>query len=344
VWVLYAWKRTPLFKSALPAERILGSVGTGLRYLRYSPPMQAVFVRAFLFTFFVSAVWSLLAVVAAHDLKQGAMGYGILNGSLGFGAVTAALLLARVRARFKADQILIASSMMYVGTLAVLAFAHHAWIVILFLIAGGFAWTCTMSTLNTSIQLLAPGWVSARAIGMFQMVFQGGLALGSILWGFVAEHSSTTVALAASGVGLAFSIPLTARLHVMRGKMPDHTPYQWRNPVPHLENEPEPEDGPVRVLVDYQIAEENYSEFVPAIHKLRAARLRSGAIRWGVFRDANNPQRLEESFVMESWIEYLRSRERMTESDFALVQRVRSLHSGDEPPRVTHQVYVKELH
>ena len=342
VWVLYIWKRTPLFKSALPAERITGSVTTGLRYLRYSPPLQAVFVRSFVFTFFVSAVWSLLAVVAARDLKQGPMGYGILNGSLGFGAVVAAVLLAKVRARWKADQILVASSVMYVGTLAVLAFAHHAWLVIAFLMAGGFAWTCTMSTLNTSVQLLAPGWVSARALGMYQMVFQGGLALGSILWGAVAEHSSTTAALAASAVGLAISIPLTTRLHVMRGKIPDHTPYHWRSPVPHLTNEPEPEDGPVRVLVDYRIPVEKYEEFVVAIHKLRAARLRSGAIRWGVFRDANDPEKLEETFVMESWLEYLRSRERMTEGDFTLVQSARSLHAGKEAPHVTHQVYAKE--
>jgi hypothetical protein len=166
--------------------------------------------------------------------------------------------------------------------------------------------------------------------------------LGSILWGAVAEHTSTTAALAASGLGLAISIPLTARLHVMRGKIPDHTPYHWRSPVPHLTNEPEPEDGPVRVLVDYRIPLDKYEEFVVAIHKLRAARLRSGAIRWGVFRDANDPEKLEETFVMESWLEYLRSRERMTEGDFTLVQTARSLHAGKESPHVTHQVYAKE--
>jgi MFS family permease len=342
VWVLVEWKRTPLFKSALPAERMMGSVETGLRYLRYAPPLQATYLRAFIFTFFVSAVWSLLAVVAAHDLKQGAMGYGILNGSLGAGALTAAILLAKVRARWKADQILLGSSVMYVGTLAVMGWAHHAWLVILFLYAGGFAWTCTMSTLNTSVQLISPGWVNARAIGMYQMVFQGGLALGSVLWGAVAEHTSTTIALTASAAGLALSVPLTIKLHVLRGKIPDHSPHQWRNPVPHLQIELEPEDGPVRVQVKYRVPVEKYDDFVAAIHKLRAARLRSGAIRWGVFRDTNDPEQIEESFVMESWLEYLRSRERMTTGDFALVERVRSMHMGEQPPHVTHQIYAKE--
>lgn len=343
IFVLWVWKRKPLFKSALPAERIMGSVETGLRYLRYAPVLQAVYLRAFLFTFSVAAVWSLLAVVAAKHLHAGALGYGILNGSMGLGAVVAAVLLAKVRARFTADQILAAASVQYIGTLLVLAFARQTWPIILFLIAGGFAWTCTMSTLNVSVQLNAPGWVQARALGMYQMVFQGGLALGSILWGYVAEHSSVKVALCSSAALMVVSLPVTLRLHVLRGALPDLSPYQFKRPVPHLELEPQPEDGPVRILIDYTVPVERYAEFVHAIHQLREVRLRSGAIRWGVFRDGHDAERLEESFVMESWLEYLRSRERMTTADSELLQAVRGIHRGDELPRVTHQVYAKEV-
>lgn len=347
IFVLYVWKRKPLFKSALPAERIMGSVETGLRFLRYAPALQAVFLRAFLFTFSVAAVWSLLSLVARREFQHaaisGAMGYGILNGSLGLGAVIAAVLLARVRARFSADAILAAASVQYIATLLVLAFVHNVWLDILFLIAGGFAWTSTMSTLNVNVQLSSPGWVQARALGMYQMVFQGGLALGSVVWGYVAEHSSVTTALTSSAVTMAVLLPLTLRLHVLRGAPPDLSPYQWKRPVPHLQLEPAPEDGPVRILVDYTVPVERYNEFVTAIHRLREMRLRSGAIRWGVFRDSNNPERLEESFVMESWLDYLRSRERMTTVDAELLQAVRSIHKGDELPRVTHQVYAKEI-
>ncbi len=347
IWVLYVWKRKPLFKSALPSERIMGSVGTGLRYIRYAPALQAVFLRAFLFTFSVAAVWSLLSLVArrefAHRAISGAMGYGILNGSMGLGAVVAAVLLARVRARFSSDTILAASSVQYIATLLVLAFVHNVWFDIVFLIAGGFAWTSTMSTLNVNVQLSSPGWVQARALGMYQMVFQGGLAVGSVVWGYIAEHSSVTIAMASSAAMMALCLPLTLRLHVLRGAPPDLSPYQWKRPVPHLQLEPSPEDGPVRVLIDYTVPAERYNEFVAAIHKLRDARLRAGAIRWGIFRDANDPERLEESFVMESWLDYLRSRERMTTADAALLQAVRAMHKSYDPPRVTHQVYAKEI-
>ncbi len=347
IWVLYVWTRKPLFKSALPAERIMGSVETGLRYLRYAPVLHAVFLRAFLFTFSVAAVWSLLSLIARREFSHdghisGALGYGILNGSMGLGAVLAAVLLARVRARFSSDAILAASSVQYIATLLVLAFVHSISLDILFLIAGGFAWTSTMSTLNVSVQLSSPGWVQARALGMYQMVFQGGLALGAVVWGYVAEHTSVTTAMASSAAMMAICLPLTLRLHVLRGAPPDLSPYQWKRPVPHLQLEPSPQDGPVRILIDYTVPVERYNEFVAAIHTLRDVRLRMGAIRWGIFRDGNDPERLEESFVMESWLDYLRSRERMTTADAALLQAVRAMHMGDGLPRVTHQVYAKE--
>ncbi len=348
IWVLYVWKRKPLFKSALPAERIMGSVETGLRFLRYAPALQAVYLRAFLFTFSVAAVWSLLSLIAAREFHRGghisgATGYGVLNGSMGLGAVVAAFMLARVRSRFSADRILAVASVQYIATLLVLAFVHNVALDMLFLIAGGFAWTSTMSTLNVSVQLSSPGWVQARALGMYQMVFQGGLALGAMTWGYVAEHTSVTIAMTSSAAFMAVCLPLTLRLHVLRGTLPDLTPYRANRPAPHLQIEPANEDGPVRILVDYTVPVERYNEFVAAVHKLRDARLRTGAIRWGIFRDGNNPERLEESFVMESWLDYLRSRERMTTADFALLQAVRDIHKGDDLPRVTHQVYAKEV-
>jgi len=178
IWVLVNWKRVPLFKSVLPSERIAGSIRSGLRYVRYSPSLQSSLLRAFTFTFFVSAVWSLLAVVANRDLHQGALGYGILNGSLGLGAVVAATVLGRVRRRFSADTIIGASTLYQVFTLVVLAYVRSPSAIIATLIFAGFAWTSTIATHNTSVQLAVPAWVQSRALGTYLMTFQGGLALG----------------------------------------------------------------------------------------------------------------------------------------------------------------------
>ena len=347
IWVLVNWKRTPLFKSALPAERIAGSIRSGLRYVRYSPTLQSSLLRAFTFTFFVSAIWSLLALVARRDLRAGALGYGILNGSLGLGAVIAATQLPKIRRRFPADTI-IGGATLYQGlTLIVLALVHSPWIVLPVLILSGFAWTSAMSQLNVSVQLAVPAWVQARALGTYLMTFQGGLALGSILWGFVAERASTEAALISAGAGLFLTLPMVRRFHILQGQVPDHTPYVFKRPAPELAGVPgeenDPTEGPVRVSVDYRVPIGRYTEFTHAIHELRGVRLRDGAMRWGIYREATDPEHLIETFVMESWLEYLRSRERLTAADSVIRQRVYSLHAGPDLPHVSHQIYVREI-
>jgi len=230
-----------------------------------------------------------------------------------------------------------------VFTLGMLAKVHTPAIIIPVLIVAGFAWTSTMATLNTSVQLAVPAWVQARALGTYLMTFQGGLALGSIAWGFVAEHFSTPIALLSAGAGLLVTLPFVHRFKILQGPVPDHTPYQWKNPAPQLAADSEATAGPVRVSVEYVIPLDRYAEFTRAIHELRGVRLRDGAIRWGVFRDAADPEKLNETFVMESWLDYLRSRERMTTEDVAIRDRVYSMNKDGERPRISHQIYAREV-
>jgi MFS family permease len=343
IWILWRWKREPIYRSALPAERIAGSVRTGLRYLRHAPDLQGPLIRAFIFTFFVSSVWALLALVAKRDLHQGAMGYGILNGCLGLGAVIGATSLARIRRSFDADTLLLATGVYYVATMLVLALVRIPAVVIVALLGAGFAWTTTMSTLNVSVQLSVPAWVYARALGAYLMTFQGGLALGSALWGGIAERTSVRISLICAACGLAASLPFMQRIHILKGRLPDVTPYKWKRPLPGFEATPDPDDGPVRISVDYRVAREDYAAFTREIHALEGVRLRGGAVRWGIYRDAADPEHLNETFIMESWIDFLRSRERMTLADQAIREKVYRLHRGTESPKITFQIWAGEV-
>ncbi|MGA8103083.1 MAG: MFS transporter [Candidatus Acidiferrales bacterium] len=341
IWVLAQWQRSPIFKSALPAERLFGSMRSGVRYLRHSPPLRAVLIRCFSFTLAVSAVWALLAVVAQRELHQGAMGYGILNGCLGAGAVVGAVTLPKLRAKYSPDQIVFGASLMLAGTLATMAFVHFVALVVLSLIAGGFAWTSASSTFNVAVQLSAPAWVQGRAQGIYQMTFQGGMAAGSALFGYLAEHRSTRVALACAAATLLAGVLWGARYRLPHGVPPNLDPLPADRTALSLELDPKPDDGPVLVTIEYLVSAEEYDAFTRAIHKLRDVRLRDGSIRWGTYQDAAQPGRFVENFVVESWLEYLRQRERMTASDLLIREHVRSFHQGEEPPVVSHMIYAR---
>ena len=215
------------------------------------------------------------------------------------------------------------------------------------LIVSGSAWTSAMSTINTSVQLSVPSWVTARALGSYMMTFQGGMALGSVLWGFLAEHTQTPYTLAASAAGLLLTLPIVHRFKILQGPVPDFTPHQFSRPAPELvgiaSSTGDPNDGPIRISIEYVIPLDQYALFTRLIHELRGVRLRDGALRWGIYRDTHDPTHLNETFLMESWLDYLRSRERVTAADTAIRDRVYALHQTDIPPRVTHQIYAKEI-
>ena len=343
IYVLYQWKRHPLFKSALPAERIYGSMRAGLRYVQYSPLLKAALTRAFVFTTFVSAVWALLAVVAAHDLHQGALGYGILNGSMGLGAVIGATSLPHVRRRLSADIIIAISTGVFIATLLVLAFVHYP----LIIIPGTFVRGLLLDKHHVHLQSRRAALRARLGPGPHPRHLPDGLCrrhgsrqrhLGIHRRTYLHAHIPRRCRRRpADHPALKQSLPRPPR-RVARSAR--HLVQKWL--VPQLAIEPHMSDGPVSIVIDFHVDPENYNAFVHAIHELRDIRLRDGAMRWGVFQDVDDLHRVSETFIMESWIDYLRQHERFTTSDHVIHDRVFAFHTGPEPPRVTHTIYAKE--
>jgi hypothetical protein len=75
----------------------------------------------------------------------------------------------------------------------------------------GAAWTGTNQSFQIAVQMAAPRWVRARAIAAYLLTFQGGLAIGSAVWGVIAERAGDPVALTLAATGLATGLLAAVR-------------------------------------------------------------------------------------------------------------------------------------
>jgi len=319
-------------------ERLAPAMRAGLRFVRFSWPVRAVLVRGGLFSMFASALWALLPVVALDRLDLGSRGFGLLMGCVGAGAITGAALLPRLRRRLTLDRLLVTATLGVAAGLLGLAYLPSAALLAPSVFLTGACWLTVLSSLNTSAQRVAPGWVRARTLATFQLVMQGGLALGSLALGVVTGAAGVRAALLIAAGGLAVGVLGVRRWPLSHSELADLSPAgTWSDPTGPLE--PVPSDGPVLVTVEYTIDSSDAAEFVAAMQELGRVRRRDGAYRWNLYEDLEAPGCYLETFVVDSWEEHLRQHARLTVADLDLERRAKSMHRGPEPPVVRHLLW-----
>jgi hypothetical protein len=298
--------------------------------------LQVVLIRSVAFFLFASALWALLPIIARRDLGLGPAGYGGLLTFMGLGAITGALLLPRLRARMGVNGLTVAASILLAAAMAGLSqvngFAPASG---LMLIAGA-AWIAMMASLNGGAQATSPGWIKARALAIYLLVFQGSMAAGSTLWGSLAGGIGVPATLlVAAGLLTAVTLALASRFSLGNAANLDLAPsLHW--PAPLIAGDVEHDSGPVLVTAEYRIQTERVSEFFAVMQAMRRIRKRDGAIHWGIYEDAADPGLVIETFTVESWLEHMRQHERMTNADRVQQDFVRAFHIGSVPPAVRH--------
>ena len=330
---LFYWKRAAKPPSVLPGERFLGAMRLGWQYVRESPRMRDAIVVTSTFFLHATALIALLPLVAQR-LGGGAGTYTLLLACLGLGAIVAVSQLPRIRARWTRDGVAVRGSMVQSACTAIVAFAPSAWVAAPAMLAGGFAWIAVANSVTISAQLALPDWVRARGMSIYQMAIMGGTAAGAFVWGQVADRTSVAASLALCSVSLLAALFFT-RARVLEGPAEeDHTPtHPWDEPVPATPIEPD--DGPVMVTLVYQIDPARAAEFGAIMAETRSARLRHGAVSWGLFEDLERPGRFVEYFACDSWADYLRRFDRFTAQDQRLQAMRHAFHVGGGTPAIS---------
>jgi MFS family permease len=333
VVVLFRWHPAP-HRAVLPAERLIGAMRTGARFVQNSPEMQTVLIRTLCFIFFISGLWALLPVIVKQDLHLGAAGYGLLLGCIGVGAVIGAAVLPQIQRTIPVvDRQVIISTIVLALVMIALGYLRNLPLLCLIATIGGIAWIMLVSCFNVAAQEASPTWVRARALGAYLVVYQGGTAIGSLLWGTLAANLGDPLAILLAALGAILGLTAGLRWHLADSEKQDLRP--WHVSAPRLLLEPRLQEGPVVVQTEYCIDPQRADDFLRAMQDVRLMRERDGAFGWFLARDPASEERHVEAFMAESWLDYLRQLDRMTNADHAILDHAVSFHLGGTPPTVT---------
>lgn len=330
--VLARWKPN-LPASKLPRETLGAAMGAGIRYVAMSPNIGKVLLRSSTFGFTSGSILALLPLVARDLVQGGPLTFGIMLGAFGLGAVGGALLSGRLRQMLSSEVMVRCAFVGFSICALTAALSSYAWLTASGLLIGGACWVLALSHFNVTVQMSTPRWVVGRALSIYQMATFGGIALGSWIWGVVAETHGVEAALIASsltmlaGGAIGFAVPLpqltTMNLDPLN---------RWTEPLLSLDLKPR--SGPIAIMIEYVIQEKDLPEFIELMAERGRIRRRDGARNWTLARDLENPDIWMESYHTPTWLEYVRHNTRATFADAAISERIRALHSGTERPRV----------
>ena len=321
----------------LPREPFRQAATAGIRYVGLSPNLLRIIFRGFLFGLGAVSVLALLPLVARDLLDGRASTYGLLLGCFGIGAVGGAFFNSRFRNWFATEIIVRAAFVFMAMGALLLVLGHNLATSSIALIICGACWMTANSLLNASLQLSTPRWVVGRALSFYMMSNAFGMVGGSWLWGLLAETHNLQVAMAASATLLLVGAMVGYRLPLPEYESLNLDPSNSFI-EPTLALQLQQRTGPIMIMIDFHIAEQDIPEFLLTMAARRRMRLRDGARRWSLLRDLENPFIWTEKYYVATWVEYVRHNQRSTVSDSSISDTLHAMHQGDGLPQVRHMI------
>jgi MFS family permease len=329
--VLFLWRRA-LEPSRLPRERLSRAIVSGVRYITNSPPIKIVLARTFVMGVIGGSVSALMPLVARDLLHGGAQTYGIILGAFGMGAIVGALNIGEIRRRLSGEAAVRACTLSMAGGIAAVALSHEPVLTAAALVVTGSVWMLAVALFNIGVQLSAPRWVAGRALAAYQASISGGIAIGSWGWGHLTDAYGVQTALLISAALMLVSPLLGLWLPMPRIGARDEDVEDLVDPEAKLMLTGRM--GPLVVEIEYRVAQDNAREFHHVMQDVQLSRQRNGAYGWSLARDIADPELWTERYHCPTWLDYLRQRNRSTQSERALHQQAMAFHIGDDPVRI----------
>ncbi len=214
IFFLLKWKQLP--HDAPPKQSIQEAIAEGFRYVSSAPEVRSILIRTGAFSIGATSLLALLPLVCQ---PHGAQGYGFLLACFGLGALTGAAILPRLRFHYSVDGLVACATLVFASMTFLAGQTHIFEHLSLVLFTAGAAWIGILACFNVAAQTMCPSWMRARALSMYLLVLQGGMALGSAIWGELAARQGVPSALAWSSLAMVAGLATIRRHRLTAAEM-----------------------------------------------------------------------------------------------------------------------------
>ena len=328
-------------QSSLPPENIIRAVRIQLRYIRYSQAAHVLIVRVGLFTLCSSALLSLLPLLAKHELGLDSIGFGLLLGSFGAGAIIGGIvILPRLQHKASVESLITISIALLAIVTLTMGYVRVFDLACMVMGLGGIAYITILSKFYTIGIKSAPKWIGARVLAVYLLILNGGLVVGSVLWGAVANTFGIPLTLLVASLALAATIiarkPYSSELLDDLDFTPasDH----WSLP-PQSSIDLKQDDNRALVTIEYKNIDPKLShEFERSIHELGRILKSEGMAYWELFQDPSDISHYIEIRIADTWTDHMRQHKNVTKNVQDMENRILELIKDCPQPTILHYI------
>lgn len=192
--------RRPLAAQRREPRSVLYEMREGIRFVTHDSAIGGLTILAFTASFFGMPLVTLLPVVAREVFNLGAEGYGWMMTASGAGSLAGALIFAALgHVRSRAKLALVCQAVFGAAMIA-FALSSAVWLSGSILLVTGASMLGSVTLISSLVQLAATDDNRGRVMSIFMMFFRGGMPLGNLIAGWMAEAAGVRVALVVNGL------------------------------------------------------------------------------------------------------------------------------------------------
>jgi hypothetical protein len=205
---------------------------------------------------------------------------------------------------------------------------------------GGAAYITIISEFYTIGMKSAPKWIGARVLAIYLLILNGGLVVGSIIWGIIANTFGIPITLLVSSIFLGTTIFTKKRYD---SKVLDDLDFtsasdHWSLP-PQSSFDPLQNENQALITIEYTRIDPKLAvDFETNIRELGRILKSEGMAYWELFQDPSDNSHYIEIRIADTWTDHIRQHENVTKNVAHMENKIRELIKDSPSPKVSHYI------